>query len=61
MGYFKLPSGAYKSQTYAILKKAKEIDDAITKSGVTHNETKFFYNLVWRPAIEYTLAQLFLF
>ena len=37
-----------------------EINDAIAKSGATCNEAQIFYNLVWSPAIEYTLTQLFL-
>ena len=50
----------YKTPTDKILKKFIEINDAITKSGATTNEARIFYDSVWRLAIEYTSAQLFL-
>ena len=46
-----------KTQTNKILKKAVEINETIAKSGATHNEAIMFYDLVWQPLIEYTLAQ----
>ena len=60
LGHYKSPSGTYKTQTDAILKKAVEINDAIAKFGATRNEARMFYDSVWRPAIEYTLSQSFL-
>ena len=60
LGHFKSPSEMFKMQTDENLKKAMEINVAITKCGATFNEAQIFRNLVWHPALEYTLAQLFL-
>ena len=60
LGHFELPSGTYKTQTDAIFEKAVKINDTIAKFWATWNEAQMFYDLVWRPAIEYTLAQSFI-
>jgi hypothetical protein len=43
-----------------VLMNATGIADAVVKCGGTRDESRMYYDTVWRPAVEYTLSQSFL-
>ena len=60
LGHFKAPAGTSVTQHDEIMKKARSISNAIMRTGVTRDKTRMLYELVYRPAIEYTIPQSFL-
>jgi hypothetical protein len=43
-----------------VLTNATGIADTVVKCGGTRDESRMYYDTVWRPAVEYTLSQSFL-
>ena len=59
LGHHKSPGGNSKTQVAIIKKKAKQISQAIQRTRTTRDEARMMYESVYRPAVEYPLAQSF--
>ena len=60
LGHHKAPTGTNRTQHKKILEKAEDLANVLTRSSASRTDAKRFYNTIYRPAVEYTLAQSFL-
>ena len=60
LGHDKSPGSNGITHYKRVLKKGLGIAEAIVKCGGTRDESRMYYDTVWRPAVEYTLSQSFL-
>jgi len=60
LGHDKSPGSTGTTHFKRVLKTGLGIADAVVKCGGTRDESRMYYETVWRPAVEYTLSQSFL-
>jgi hypothetical protein len=60
LGHLKAPASNGIEHFNKVLTNATEIADAVVKCGGTREESRMYYDTVWRLAVEYTLSQSFL-
>jgi hypothetical protein len=60
LGHLKAPARTGIKHFNKVLTNATGIADAVVKCGGTRDESRMYYDTVWRPAVEYTLSQSFL-
>ena len=60
LGHKKSPAGKRTVQANAIEAKASSLTQALLSCGCDRHDTKMLFRSVWKPAVEYTLAQSFL-
>jgi hypothetical protein len=60
LGHLKAPARTGIKHFNKVLTNATGMADAVVKCGGTRDESRMYYDTVWRPAVEYTLAQSFL-
>ena len=60
LGHYKAPDGNGKTRIAKVMEKAQEISKAIHRTHSTRDESQMMYESVYRPAVEYSLAQSFI-
>ena len=60
LGHKKSPAGNRSVQAQAIEAKASSLTQALLSCGCDRHDAKMLFRSVWKPAVEYTLAQSFL-
>ena len=60
LGHKKSPAGNRQVQAAAIAEKASRLTRDLLSCGCDRHDTKMLFRSVWKPAVEYTLAQSFL-
>jgi hypothetical protein len=60
LGHLKAPTRNGTKHFNKVLTNATGIADAVVKCAGIREESRMYYDTVWRPAVEYTLSQSFL-
>jgi hypothetical protein len=60
LGHLKAPARNGIKHFNKVLTNATGIADTVVKCGGTREESRMYFDTVWRPAVEYTLSQSFL-